>query len=143
MDKDDKKLEQFVDKIMEEATMESPSLDFTHNLMQRIEAEQQKEVFQYKPILSRQFLTILFLSFMGLLVYLGLQYGGQNGNGWFKDIQFQWRPNLENMWGWLEHYTVSDVTLYAILFFGFLFFAQVPWLKKHMDRSIGQPWKFE
>lgn len=134
MDKqEDKKLEDFVDKIMEETSLESPSVDFTKNLMQKIESERAREVFTYKPILPKQVLVGLFVAFVALMGYVISQYGSLDGTGWLDKVQ--WEPNFEPMWSWMEQYTSSNVLVYAVLLFGFLFFAQVPWLKKHLDQT--------
>ena len=134
MDKhEEKKLEAFVDRLMADAPLESPSEDFTKNLMQQIEAQSQKEAFQYKPIMSRPVLVGLFVAFSVLMVYVISQYGLGDGTGWFDKLT--WEPNFKPLWGWLENYTSSKVLVYAVLLFGFLFFVQVPWLKKHMDRT--------
>ncbi|NDV45143.1 hypothetical protein [Flagellimonas sediminis] len=134
MDKhEEKKLEEFVDRLMADAPLESPSVDFTKNLMLRIEAQSQKEAFQYKPIMSRSVLVGLFVAFSVLMVYVISQYDLGDGTGWFDKIT--WEPNFKPFWGWLENYTSSKVLVYAVLLFGLLFFVQVPWLKKHMDRT--------
>ncbi|MEC7262435.1 MAG: hypothetical protein VXW38_01770 [Bacteroidota bacterium] len=134
MDKhEEKKLEEFVDRLMADAPLESPSVDFTKNLMQRIEVQTQNEAFQYKPIMSRPVLVGLFVAFSVLMVYVISQYGLGDETGWFDKLT--WEPNFKPLWGWLENYTSSKVLVYAVLLFGFLFFVQVPWLKKHMDRT--------
>lgn len=134
MDKhEEKKLEKFVDRLMADAPLESPSVDFTKNLMQRIEVQTQNEAFQYKPIMSRPVLVGLFVAFSVLMVYVISQYGLGDETGWFDKLT--WEPNFKPLWGWLENYTSSKVSVYAVLLFGFLFFVQVPWLKKHMDRT--------
>lgn len=134
MDKhEEKKLEEFVDRIMADAPLESPSVDFTKNLMQKIEAQSHQEAFQYKPIMSRPVLVGLFVAFSVLMGYVISQYGLGDGTSWFDKIT--WEPNFKPLWGWLENYTSSKVWVYAVLLFGFLFFVQVPWLKKHMDRT--------
>ena len=135
MDKQEvRKLEELLDKIMMDAPLESPSKDFTKNIMQKIQTESVKEVFQYKPILSKKMLTGLFVSFVALIVYLGFKFGGQNGNDWFGRLN--WEPDFQPLWGWLERYTSSNVLIYAVILFGFLFFVQVPLLKKHMDKTV-------
>jgi hypothetical protein len=134
MDKqEDKKLEDFVDRIIRETSLESPSADFTKNLMQKIESERAREVFTYKPILPKPVLVGFFAAFVALMAYVILQYGSLDGTGWLDKVQ--WEPNFKPMWSWMEQYTSSKVLVYAVLLFGFLFFAQVPWLKKHLDRT--------
>lgn len=134
MDKqEEKNLEAFVDKIMADAPLESPSPDFTKNLMQHIEARQHKEVFQYRPILSKPVKVFLLVGFFGLILYLMSQNGMGSGQGWFENISIE--PLFQNVWGWLENYTSSKILIYAVLLFGVLFFVQVPMLKKQMERN--------
>lgn len=136
MDKlEDKKLEAFIDKLMEEAPLESPSADFTQNVLHKLEADVQKEVFQYQPLVSGKVLSMISIAFVGLLVLMGSQLGLDSGQGWFggwnMDAWFQ------TDWQWMEQYTSSKIMVYAFLLFGFMFFVQVGWLKKQMDRTLG------
>ena len=135
MDKhEEKELEAFMDKIMADAPLESPSIDFTKNLVQRIEAAQHKEVYQYKPIMPRQVLVLLFIGLMTLTFYLIAQYGLESDGGWFGNVSVE--PLFDNVWGWLENYTSSKILMYAILLFGLLFFVQVPLLKRQLDKKL-------
>ena len=130
---EDKKLEALVDKIMEDATLESPSNDFTNTVMQKIEAEASNTVFQYKPIVSGKVLSFIFIAFTALLIYIGSQVGLDSGQGWFKNLHVQnW---FQANWSWIEGYSSSKVTIYAFLFLGLMFFVQVPWLKKQLNRT--------
>ena len=72
---DDKKLEAFVDGIMEEAPLESPSADFTKNVMQKLEVEAPQQVFEYKPILIGQDFVLGFCCFCSLGVSIGFTFG--------------------------------------------------------------------
>ncbi|NDV17078.1 hypothetical protein GO009_13680 [Muricauda sp. TY007] len=129
---EDKKLEAFIDKLMEDAPLESPSVDFTQNVVQKIEAEAHHEVFEYKPLLSGKLLTFLSVAFVALLVYFGSQVGVDNGQGWFKNLNMEaW---FQTDWGWMQHYASSKIMLYGFLFLGLMFFAQIPWLKRQMDK---------
>ncbi|WP_108425778.1 hypothetical protein [Flagellimonas amoyensis] len=135
MDKqEEKELEAFVDKIMADAPLESPSADFTKNLMQHIEAVQHKEVYQYRPIVPKQVLVLIFVGLVSLTLYLIAQYGLESDGGWFGNVSVE--PVFDNMWGWLENYTSSKILIYAVLLFGLLFFVQVPLIKKQLERNI-------
>jgi len=131
---EDKKLEDFVDKIMEDAPLESPSVDFTQNVMYKLEAETSKEVFQYQPLVSGKVLSVVFIAFVALLILIGSQLGVDSGQGWFKNLNTEAWFHAD--WRWMEGYTSSKVMVYAFLSFGLLFFAQVPWLKKQMDKTV-------
>jgi len=134
MDKlEDKRLETLVDKMMEDAPLETPSVDFTQNVMQKIEAEAPNTIFQYKPIVSGKVLTIVFVAFIALLIFIGSQVGLDSGQGWFKNLNMAAWFHAD--WRWMEGYSSSKVTIYAFLFLGLMFFAQVPWLKKQLDKT--------
>ena len=95
--REDKKLEDFVDSMMAEAPLDSPSFDFTENVLKKIEAETRKEVFQYKPILSKTAMFTVFTSFVALLFFVWLKFGLDSGQGWFKNFRIQeW---FQNSWG--------------------------------------------
>ena len=133
MDEQQKKeLETFVDKVMGETSLESPSPDFTEKLMAKIEAQSQQQVFVAQPLLPRKLLTVLFLGFVAGFVYLLMTYGLNPDQGWFKNMQLD--LDFSNTWRWMEGYTASKVTLYAVLLFGVLFFVQIPWLKRYLDQ---------
>ena len=135
MDKfDDKNLEAFVDRIMEEAPVESPSIDFTKNVMQRLEVEAPQHVFEYKPILSGRVLSLGFVAFVALVFLLGSQLGVDNGQGWFKNMDMEnW---FHTNWSWMADYSTSKTMVYAFIFLGLMFFVQVPWLKRYLDKSV-------
>lgn len=135
MDKhEEKELEAFVDKMMADAPLESPSADFTKNLVQRIDAQQHKEVYQYKPIVPKQVLVLLFIGMVTLTFYFIAQYGLDSDGGWFENLSVE--PLFDNVWGWLENYTSSKILMYAVLLFGLLFFVQVLLMKKQLDRNV-------
>ena len=131
---EDNKLEAFVDKVMEEASLESPSADFTQNVMHKLEAETSNEAFQYKPIVSGKVLSVLFIAFVALLIIMGSQLGLDSSQGWFKNVNMEKWFHAD--WGWVKGFTFSKVTVYAFLSFGLLFFAQVPWLKKQIQKTV-------
>lgn len=129
---EDKKLETFVDKLMEEAPLESPSVDFTRSVMHKLEAETPKEVFQYKPIVSGKVLSAVFISFVALLILVGSHLGMDSGQGWFKNLNTEAWFHVD--WSWMKGYTSSKVMVYAFLFLGLMFFIQVSLLKKQLGR---------
>ena len=132
MDKEhEKKLEAFVDKVMEEMPLESPSIDFTQKLMARIETESVKSVAASGPLIPKSILLFAASVFSAMLLYVLFFYGIDSGEGWFQDLQME--SHFEKVWMWFDTYTSSKIILYAMLAFGFLFMVQVPLLKRYMD----------
>lgn len=134
MDKvEDKKLEALVNKMMEDARLESPSVDFTQNVMQQIEVETSNTTSQYKPVVSGKVLSLAFVAFIALLILIGSQVGVDSSQGWFKNLNMgSW---FQTNWDWMGHYSSSKVMVYGFVFLGFMFFAQVPWMKKQLHKT--------
>mgnify|MGYP006183203993 CR=1 FL=1 len=53
MKESDKNLEQLIDKMMAENTLQSPSADFTSNLMSQIFVAEKAKIKPYKPLISK------------------------------------------------------------------------------------------
>ena len=129
---DKKELETFVDKIMDESNLESAPKDFTKNLMLEVELQSQRKTMEYKPVVSRRTLTVITVLFVTTL-YLIATYAINDSEGWFKNLEIA--PYFDGIGDWLQRYTPSKVTIYAVLLFGFMFLVQIPWLKKHIERQ--------
>lgn len=128
-----KELEDFVDGVMAEAPMDTPSLEFTQNVLKKLEAETPK-VYQYKPMLPKTAMVALCASFVALLVFVWSRFGLDSGQGWFKKLHLEtW---FQANWDWIGAYHASKVMVYAFLFLGLMFFVQVPWLKKQLNRTV-------
>ncbi len=129
---DKKQLENLVDKIMDENTLERAPKDFTKNLMTQVELQSQQKTMEYKPIVSKNVLRgIVIFSLVAL--YLISTYAMTGGEGWFGKIGIG--SHFDSLWDWFEFSPPSKITLYAVLFFGVMFFVQIPLLKKHIERQ--------
>ena len=128
----EKELDALIDRVMGETPMDSPSKNFTKNLMSKIEAQTAKEVLQYKPLLPKKVLTAIVAVFIAAFI-LGLTYyAPKGGQSWFPTVDFD--PYFEKAFGWMKFYTSSKAALYAIVLFGVMFLVQFPWLKRYIDR---------
>lgn len=133
MDKnEEKELREFVDKIMEEAVLESPSPNFTDNIMSQITEPVLHDVTDYKPLIPNNVLIFLCIGLVGLTGYLALDYNLDNET-WFGNGQID--LFFERILDWPEALSSSKTTMYAVLFFGLLFLVQVPWLKRYFDNT--------
>ena len=132
MDDQDKKLKDFVDRIMKEAPLESPSVDFTQSVWERIAVQSKGHTAVSKPLLPKGILIGAALIFVGGLLYLLALYGIDTDKSWFKPLAFD--AYVNKSLGWMKGYTASKSTLYAVLLFGFLFLVQLPWLKRYLDQ---------
>ena len=78
MKESDKNIENLIEKMMAENTLQSPSADFTSNLMSQILAAEKAKIKPYKPLISISAwvfigvaLAILIVPFM-ILVQVGV-----------------------------------------------------------------------
>ena len=60
----------FVDKVVKDSSLESPSLDFTNKIMSQINATTQSEITIYKPLISKRAWFIIGALIVGGLTYL-------------------------------------------------------------------------
>ncbi|MEZ4811717.1 MAG: hypothetical protein R2819_15255 [Allomuricauda sp.] len=127
----EQQVEALVDRVMGETGLESPSKDFTRNLMSKIETQSVSEAVQYRPLLSKKALVAIVAVFIAAFI-LGLVYAPEDAKNWIPTFQFE--PYFKKAWGWTEFYTSSKATLYAVLLFGVMFLVQIPWLKRYIER---------
>ena len=63
-------IERFTDKLMKETVLEKPSMDFTSQVMLKVNVLSQSEITTYKPLISKRMWTIISVIAVGALVYL-------------------------------------------------------------------------
>ncbi len=66
----DKQLDKLIGKLIKEASLESPSQDFTTNVMSHVLDVKKESTIIYKPLISRAVWSIILLSIVALIVYI-------------------------------------------------------------------------
>ncbi len=69
----DKQIENLVDKVMKQSTLETPSIDFTSHIMVQVEAAKQSTSTTYQPLISKRVWAIIsigFIAFVGYILYV-------------------------------------------------------------------------
>jgi len=128
-----KELDAFAKKYIKEIPSEKLSLDFTASLMKKIALEQNSEVYKAKALISKKGWFLIVASILAL-IFIPFKSSEKNLINVPK-LEFNFLDNFQftNLFASLS---VSNVTLYAVLFFGILFFAQIIFLKKHFDKRV-------
>jgi hypothetical protein len=128
---ENKELEKLVDKMMRETALESPSFDFTSKVMSQVLATKSSRVTTYKPLIS----TTTFVTLFGLIfvfcAYL-FMYGEGQKESLFTTIQYR---NLFNN-RLLSGFSISKITVYAVVVSIVMFYIQIPFLKNHFDNQM-------
>ena len=129
-----KHIDNFVEKVVKESSLETPSLDFTSNIMSQIEAVPQNEITVYEPLISKRAWFIIGALILGGLTYLMLGNNLQT-TGWFDNINYSVFTN-NRFTEMISSMTFSRTSMYAITFFTVVFFIQIPLLKNYFDKRI-------
>jgi len=130
----DNHIEKIVDKSMKKIALDSPSLDFTKNVMTQIDALEKSSITIYKPLISKPMWVAVFA--VALMVVLYLLFGNSTSQtGWlnFIDLSVITDNRLSNA---LSSFTISKTLMYALVLFGVMFSIQVPLLKNYFDKQF-------
>lgn len=130
----DKNIDRLVDKMMKDASVESPSFNFTNNIMLQVEALQKSEVTTYKPLISKRIWVFVLISFTILIGYF--IFGAKlEGSSWFSAIDFSVLSN-NRLSEALSSFAISKTVLYAVMLFGIMMCIQIPLLKNYFDKRF-------
>ncbi|WP_019670404.1 hypothetical protein [Eudoraea adriatica] len=131
----DKQLNDFVEKIVKTAGLETPSDQFTQSIMSKIKAQSVKSaVTNYKPLISKRSWLVLCSIAIFLLAYVFF------GNS---DLNISWLPSIDaiamdNMGiiDALSNLRLPDTLLYGLTGLTLFIYVQIVFLKKHLERRF-------
>lgn len=132
MEHDEKKIEAFIDKLMSADRLEQPSLDFTDNVMSKVEAISVSTATVYKPLIPKSIWFIILGSFIALVGYIYLKEPVTK-SGWFN------RFDLSNVSLNLFKNTTFDFSttfMYAVVLLAIMVSIQVPLLKYYFNKRM-------
>ncbi|WP_264535782.1 hypothetical protein [Flavobacterium sp. N1736] len=69
MKESDKNIENLIDKMMAENTLESPSIDFTSKIMSQVLVAEKSKIKAYKPLISKTTWIFIGISLIALTFY--------------------------------------------------------------------------
>jgi len=124
-----KHIDQFVDKVMKSSTLESPSFDFTSNVMTQITVTSKSMVTVYKPLISKTVWGILVLLSAGLVAF-SVFSKDTTSFGLFDKLDLSKVPNL------FSGIKISQTAMYSLLMFGVMLFIQIPLLKHYFNKRF-------
>ncbi|MFD2566185.1 hypothetical protein [Pseudotenacibaculum haliotis] len=122
-------IDAFLKKQIQEMPLESPSKDFTSNLMSVLEEETSQST-QYVPLISKK-IWIGIAALIAAIFFIPFQE--QEGSLMDKvplDLSFLDSIKMPT----LEGFTISSVALYAIFFFTLMIFAQIFYIKGYFNK---------
>jgi hypothetical protein len=127
-------LDKLAKKVMRSSLLESPSMEFTSNVMTKVKAAAASDITAYKPLISRRTWIILLVLFVGCVIYSFLETDLQS-LGWMDQLDFS-IISKNKVTEALSGIAFSKTLAYAIGFFGLLFFVQIPIMKHYYNRQF-------
>lgn len=132
---EDKYLDQIAEKIMKDASLESPSFNFTDAVMSRVEAlEGNNAVITYKPLISKVGWFFILITLLGAIAYV-LFGSNAESLGWLNGIDFSAFPSLKNV-NILSGITIPKTVTYSVVLFGFMLSIQIFYIKRHLNKPF-------
>ena len=133
-EKENKKIEELVDKMMHSLSVESPSVDFTNSIMSQVEALESKKVTTYKPLIPGYLWFIGGFLLVVITGYLFLSTSTEEST-WLPALDFRKLTN-NTLAQSLAQFSLPKTVLYAILSLGLMICIQVPVLKHYFDKRL-------
>lgn len=130
---DIKELDAFVKKYINEIEEETPSIDFTANIMDAILKEEQSSIYKAAPLISKRVWFVL----AGILAVSILFVSKGASSSWLRipEIKMDYLSNIQ-LPNLFENITVSNLMLSACFFFTVMVFVQIYYLKNHFTRKF-------
>ena len=130
MKENDKNVEQFIEKVIKETSLETPSFDFTSKVMAQVALEQSKTI-TYKPLISKTTWIALFTGIAAVLAYAF--FGGSPENKLDINISAFFSERIS---GLIPNLHFSDVTTYSVLIIAVMALVQIQLLKHYFDKRV-------
>jgi hypothetical protein len=131
---ENKELDAFIKKSIQEVGLDTPSLDFTNSVMSKIQIETERSaVFVHKPLFSKS--TWFAIISMVIAIFAYVIFGQPE-----QETTWLWFSKLNdlasfNLMGSMPNIAVSRTLTYGILAVTFFVWVQIFLLKKHIDKS--------
>ena len=129
----EQQLDKLTKKAMISASVKSPSVDFTSNLMKEIEHVSIGETIAYKPLISKYGWFGIIAILTGVSVYM--MVGNVEGFTLLETVDYSIISN-NKVTDALSGIKFSKTLMYAIGLFGLVFFIQIPLMKHIMNKRL-------
>ena len=126
-------LDKLAKKAMKSSLLESPSSDFTATIMKQIEPIKLGASTVYKPLISKYGWFAIIAILIGISVYV--MFGNVESSALLETIDYSIISN-NKVTDALSGFTISKTLMYAIGFFGLVFFIQIPLMKYYLNKQL-------
>jgi hypothetical protein len=130
----DKHIEIMLDKAMKRSALDSPSFDFTSNVMEQVEKLKNSTVTTYQPLISKPIWALILVGFIAFVTYIVL-VNKPEASGWFNGFDLN-TLNSDKLTSLIDGIHLSKIVVYGLGLFSLMLLIQIPILKKYFDRRI-------
>lgn len=127
MKESDKNIENLIEKMMSENTLESPSFDFTSKIMSQVLEAEKSKIKVYKPLISKITWVFIGTALVALVIYVSLFSGTDNN----LEIGKAYSDKAASFFTGIHF---SKNILYALLIVPFMILVQIGVLKNYFDK---------
>ncbi len=129
MERDEKKIEMFIDKLLSNEVLEQPSFDFTDKVMSKVEAV--SSITVYKPLIPKYVWTLIAIGFMVLVGYVIFKEPSLKSS-WLDGFNLSGVSNpLRNI-----SFNFSKTLMYAMVLLAVMLSIQIPLLKHYFNKRM-------
>ncbi|RKR10093.1 hypothetical protein C8C83_1762 [Flavobacterium sp. 90] len=128
MKESDKNIENLIDKMMSENTLESPSIDFTSKIMSQVLVAEKSKIKAYKPLISKTTWIFIGISLIALTTYSIYSNNGISNFG----IDKAYSDKASALFSGIHF---SKNIMYALLIVPFMILIQIGVLKNYFDKK--------
>lgn len=131
-DTNEKRLDDFVKKVVNSTGLESPSIDFTKNIISKIAAQEAKNTATvYRPLISKT--SWMIVATITLLLFGFIFFGKL-------DLTISWLPDINlvalNKIGFMDVLSqlhLPNTVVYSLIGIMLFFYVQIIFLKRHLE----------
>ncbi|QOG03028.1 hypothetical protein [Flavobacterium sp. MDT1-60] len=127
MKENDKNIENLIDKMMAEDTLETPSFDFTSKIMAQVLVAEKSKIKNYQPLISKSTWVFIGICLVAIAIYSSLFSVPENNLEIGKSY-------TDNLFAFFSGIHLSKNILYAFMVVPFMILIQIGLLKNYFDK---------
>lgn len=132
MENEDKRIEDLINKLMTNDSLETAPTNFTEGVMSKIEALSETKIIAYKPLIPNYVWWLLGLGFVALITNIVLNKSSDSSSLTDRynlpDISFDLLNNLS--------VDFSNTLMYATVLLAVMVAIQIPLLKQYFNQKL-------
>lgn len=131
---ENKEMDNLIRKVVEKAPLESPSFDFTTQIMTQLEHVKQSEATVYKPLISKTVWLFIFGAVTAMMCYAFTDLAPQDEST-FRGVDFSFLTSNKVL-NTFSRLTFSNTVLYAVLSLSVMLLIQVSVLTSYFNKRF-------